>query len=223
MSAPQGTAEWLAERAGHCTASRASDVLAKIKVGEAATRRAYRIQLCTERLTGIPVQGYQNAAMLWGTATEPEARDAYEAMTGALVEQVGFIRHPELAWVGASPDGCLDDDGLLEIKCPESTTHLEWMLEERLPPKHMPQVQFQLWVTGRQWVDFVSYDPRFPEHLRLFTVRQERDERYIENLAAEVRGFQADVESMYERLNDRRPLVDLLVASLNPNALATQP
>lgn len=223
MSAAQGTPEWLQERAGHVTASRAADVLATIKNGEAATRRQYRVQVCTERLTGIPVQGYQNAAMLWGTMTEPEARSAYEAATGELVEQVGFIKHPEMEWVGASPDGCIDTDGLLEIKCPESTTHLEWMLEERLPPKHVPQVQFQLWVTGRQWVEFVSYDPRFPEPLRLFTVRVQRDEAYIATLAAEVQRFLADVQAMCDTLSKRGSLVDILVASIDPNHAATQP
>lgn len=201
MNAPvQGTAEWLSERAGHCTASRAADVLARIQKGEAATRRKYRIQLCTERLTGIPVSGYQNAAMQWGTATEPEARMAFEAKHGALVQEVGFIKHPKLAWVGASPDGCIDDDGLIEIKCPESTTHLDWMTQERVPPEHVPQIQFQLWVTGRQWCEFASYDPRFPPHLRLFTAHVKRDEKYIENLAGEVCNFLAEIDALYLKL-----------------------
>jgi putative phage-type endonuclease len=175
-------------------------VLAKIKAGEAATRRKYRIQLVTERLTGIPVQGYQNAAMQWGTATEPEARMAYEAHSGAFVEEVGFIKHPTIVWCGASPDGCIGDDGLLEIKCPESTTHLDWMSQERVPPEHIPQIQFQLWVTNRKYCDFVSYDPRFPEHLRLFTVRVKRDESYIENLSAEVCNFLSEVDALYLKL-----------------------
>jgi putative phage-type endonuclease len=223
VSAPQGSEAWFAERAGHCTASRASDVLARIKVGEAAERRKYRIQVVTERLTGIPVQGFQNAAMAWGTQTEPQAREAYEAETGELVQQVGFIKHPEIVWVGASPDGCIGDDGLLEIKCPESTTHLEWMDAERLPPKHVAQVQFQLWVTGRQWCDFVSYDPRFPEALRLFTLRVKRDDKYIENLAGEVCNFLAECDALYLRLTGKRTLMDDLVASIANNAVSTQP
>lgn len=223
MNAPQGTPEWLVERAGHATASRAADILARIKVGEASVRRKYRIQLVTERLTGIPVQGYTNAAMLWGTQTEPEAREAYEMQTGELVDQVGFIRHPQVMWCGASPDGCLQTDGLLELKCPESTTHLEWMDAERVPPEHIPQIMFQLWVTGRQWCDFVSYDPRFPQRLRLFIVRVKRDEKYIESLAAEVCNFLAEVDTMYLKLAGERTLVDDLVASLNPNAPASQP
>jgi len=220
MSAPQGSEAWLAERAGHCTASRAADVIAKIKAGEAATRRKYRVQLCTERLTGIPVSGYQNAAMLWGTQTEPEARSAYEEATGELVTQVGFLKHPTLAWVGASPDGCIGDDGLIEIKCPESTTHLEWRLEDRVPPEHVPQIQFQLWTTGRQYCDFVSYDPRFPEHLRLFIVRMKRNEEYIAMLAAEVQRFLSEVDAMLEQLS--KPLADILLKSIDANAVATQ-
>jgi putative phage-type endonuclease len=223
MSAPQGSEAWLAERAGHCTASRAADVLAKIKTGEADTRRKYRIQLVTERFTGIPAQGFQNAAMVWGTQTEPFAREAYEAETGELVQQVGFIKHPELAWVGASPDGCLGDDGLIEIKCPESTTHLEWMDAERVPPKHVPQIQFQLWVTGRTWCRFVSYDPRFPERLRLFMVKVRRDDKFIETLASEVTHFLAQVDELHGRLNGRTTLEQDLLASIDPNGPGSQP
>lgn len=200
MNAPQRTEEWFAERLGCCTASRASDVLARIKTGEAAVRRKYRIQLCTERLTGLPTASYQNAAMQWGTMTEPEARMAFEAERGAWVEEVGFIKHPEIAYCGASPDGTIGEDGLIEIKCPESTTHLDWTEQKRIPPEHIPQIQFQLWVTGRKWCDFVSYDPRFPERLRLFVVRAERDEKYIENLASEVCNFLAEVDALQQRL-----------------------
>jgi putative phage-type endonuclease len=222
MSAPQNTPEWLSERAGHCTASRVNDVQAKIKTGEAATRRKYRIQLCAERLTGIPTQGYQNAAMQWGTDTQPSAQIAFEAESGLLIQDVGFIKHPTIAWVGASPDGCIDDDGLVEYKCPESTTHLEWMDRGTVPSEHVAQIQFQLWVTGRQYCYFVSYDPRFPEHLRLFTVLVKRDDKYIENLAAEVCNFLAEVDALYLKLNGSRTLADDLIESLgDANHLAT--
>lgn len=200
----QGSQAWFAERVGHCTASRAADVLAKIKTGEAATRRKYRIQLVTERLTGAPVTGYQNAAMLWGTQTEPEARMALEAATGVIVQEVGFIKHPTIPWVGGSPDGTIGDDGLLEIKCPESTTHLEWLEQNRVPPEHIPQLQFQLWVTGRKFVDFVSYDPRFPDGLQLFVVRVPRDDAYIKTLETEVMDFLAVAEEMVQRLLMRK-------------------
>lgn len=200
MNAPQGTDAWLVERCGCATASRAADVMARIKTGEAATRRKYRVQLLTERLTGNPVQGYVNAAMQWGTQTEPAGREAYEAECGELVEQVGFLKHPDLKWVGASPDGMVGRDGMLEIKCPESTTHLEWLDGHRVPPEHLPQIQFQMWVTGRAWVDFVSFDPRFPPHLQLFICRAPRDEAYIGGLQAEVIRFLREVETSYNAL-----------------------
>lgn len=200
MNAPQRTEAWLQERIGHCTASQFSDVLSKIKTGEAATRRKYRIKLITERLTGMPVQGYVNAAMQWGTQTEPEARMAYEALRGALVEETGFLKHPRMAWCGASPDGLVGDDGMVEIKCPESTTHLEWMDGHAVPAEHIPQIQGQMLVTGRKWVDFVSYDPRFPAHLQLFVVRVPRDEEYIQKLEAEVSRFLAEVNTSYNAL-----------------------
>jgi putative phage-type endonuclease len=201
MNAPvQGTQEWLAERAGHATASRFADVLATIKTGEAASRRAYRMQLVTERLTGNPVVGYTNAAMAWGTMTEPEARQAYEAHTGVLVDQVGFVKHKIIPWCGASPDGRIEHDGLVEIKCPESTTHLEWLEAGKAPSKHIPQIQGQLWVENRQWCDFVSYDPRFPENLQLFIVRVNRDDEYIKALETAVKEFLGGVDEMVKRL-----------------------
>lgn len=203
MNAPQRSEAWLAERCGCATASRFSDVLARIKTGEAATRRKYRMQLVTERLTGNPVQGYVNSAMQWGTETEPEARAAYEAERGVLVQETGFVKHPSMAWCGGSPDGTLEDDGLIEIKCPESTTHLEWMTNGVVPPEHVPQIQGQMWVTGRQYVDFVSYDPRFPAHLQLFVVRVERDENYIDSLAVAVGDFLREVHAMHSKLMER--------------------
>lgn len=203
MSAPQGTLEWRIERAGHATASRFCDVLAKIKSGESADRRKYRLQLVTERLTGLPIDGYTNAAMQWGIDTEPAARSAYEAHTGRIVTTAGFIRHQNLPWCGVSPDGLVGGDGGLEIKCPESHTHVEYLTAGQLPAKYKPQVQGQMWVTGRQWVDFVSFDPRMPEHLRLLVVRVERDDDYIQFLAGEVERFLGEVEADYQRLMQR--------------------
>lgn len=205
MNAPlQGTQEWLSERAGHATASRASDVLARIKTGEAAVRRGYRIQLVTERLTGNPITGYTNAAMAWGVATEPLAREAYEAETGVMVEQAGFIKHPTVPWCGMSPDGLIEAKGLLECKCPESHTHLEYIEAGKAPDKYIPQMQFQMWVSDRQWCDFVSFDPRFPENLQLFIVRVPRDDKYIATLETEVKDFLAGVDEMVNRLLERK-------------------
>jgi putative phage-type endonuclease len=203
MNAPQQTEGWLLERCGCATASRFSDVMAKIKTGEAATRRKYRIQIVTERLTNRPTPSYQNAAMMWGTQTEPEARMAYEAERGVIVHETGFIKHPVIAFCGASPDGLIGDDGMLELKCPESTTHMEWMEGGKAPSEHIPQIQGQLAVTGRQWVDFASYDPRFPDGLQLFIVRVMRDDAYIQELEAGVMGFLSEVDSMIVKLLGR--------------------
>ncbi len=200
MSADQQTEDWMLERLGHASASRASDILAKIRTGESASRRKYRIQLTTERLTKKPTVGYQNAAMQWGIEQEPYARMAYAAKTGADVEQVGFIKHAKMLWCGASPDGLIGVDGMVEIKCPESATHLEWLEQNRVPPEHIGQIQFQLWVTGRLWNDFVSFDPRFPEHLQLFVIRAPRDDKFISELAAEVGAFLVEVDSLYNKL-----------------------
>jgi len=203
MSAEQGTPEWRQERAGKATASCFSDIQAKIKTGEASTRIKYRIQLVTERLTGNPVEGFTNAAMQWGIEREPEARMAYEARQGVFAEKVGFMPHPTIDRCGASPDSMVGDDGMVEIKCPLSTTHLTWMEAGVVPSEHIAQIQGQMAVAGRRWVDFVSYDPRFPEGLQLFIVRVLRDEAYIANLENEIRIFLAGVDQMVERLLKR--------------------
>lgn len=196
----QGTEEWLRERAGHATASCFKDILAKIKSGEAATRRNYRLRLVTERLIGAPVQTYQNTAMQWGTEQEPHARMAYESLTGRLVEEVGFIKHPSITWVGVSPDGLISDDGGIEIKCPyESTVHVN-TLETGMPSEHMAQIQGAMWITGRRWWEFVSFDPRMPDGLKLYSQRIARDNSYIETLEKEVLTFLAEVESKHAEL-----------------------
>lgn len=197
----QGSEAWKKERAGHATASRFKDVLARIKTGEAATRRNYRVQLVTERLIGAPIaNGFTSKAMEWGTQTEPLARLAYEAHTSEPVEETGFLLHPSLDWCGASPDGLIGSDGILEIKCPEPATHMEWLLDGVLPSEHVAQVQGQLWITGRKWAHFVSFDPRFPENLQLLLVRVERDEEYIAKLEKEVRIFLREVDQLHDRL-----------------------
>lgn len=193
----QRTPEWFQERCGRVTASRFKDVMAKIKSGEAADRRNYRAQIVCERLTGTPAESFTNAAMQWGTDTEPYAREAYET-AGELVEEVGFVKHPELM-AGASPDGLVGDDGLVEIKCPNTATHMDTLLSG-FPSGHTPQIQGQLWITGRKWCDFVSFDPRMPEKLRMVTFRIVRDGEYITKLETEVRKFLSEVESMYQQL-----------------------
>ena len=188
----QGSPEWFAARCGRATASRFADVLAKIKSGEAAGRRNYKAQLVAERLTGVPAESYTNAAMTWGTDNEPFARAAYEAQTGNLVEQIAFIPHAELM-AGASPDGLIDADGGIEIKCPNTATHIDALLKG-MPADHIPQIQGCMWLSGRQWWDFVSFDPRMPERLQLYVQRVPRDEAYITQLAAEVIVFLKEVD-----------------------------
>jgi putative phage-type endonuclease len=203
MNAPQGTEAWLIERAGHATASCFDAVLAKIKSGEAMTRRKYRLRLVTERLTGLPTPSFKNAAMEWGVATEPFGRMAYEAATGMLAIEAPFRKHPTIAWCGCSPDGEIEDDGLLEIKCPDSTTHVEYLTAGVMPSDYIPQVQGQMWVTGRAYCDFVSFDPRMPANLQLFRVRVERDDAYCERLEAEVLQFLDETAALEQRLRER--------------------
>lgn len=197
----QGGEEWFAERCGFATASRFKDVLAKVKSGEAAGRRNYRAQIVCERLTGRPAESYTNAAMEWGTATEPVARMAYEARTGNIVIETGFIKHASIL-AGASPDGLVGDDGMTEFKCPNTATHIDTLLKG-MSPDHMPQVQGQMWITGRQWVDFVSFDPRLPERMQLHIQRIERDAEYIKALEAEVIAFLSEVFDTIEQLEKK--------------------
>lgn len=188
----QRTDEWYVARLGRATASNFGKVLAKIKTGEAADRRNYRAQLVIERLTGNRQEGYSNAAMQWGTEQEPFARIAYMADRGVDVQEVGFIQHATLM-AGCSPDGLIAADGLIEIKCPVSATHIETLKTQHMPLEHMPQVQGQMWIAGRQWCDFVSYDPRMPEKLQMFVQRIPRDDQYIKALAFEVERFLEEV------------------------------
>lgn len=207
--AEQGSAEWFAERCGCVTASRVADVVAKTKSGYSASRATYMGQLIAERLTGEPMAGFTNAAMQWGTDVEPQARVAYEFYTDASVGQTGFVKHPTIDQTGASPDGLVGDDGLVEIKCPETKTHIETLLGQAVPGKYITQIQWQLACTGRQWCDFVSFDPRMPESMSLFVSRVERDNERIEELEREVIVF----------LNELRDKVDRLRAEYDPEPL----
>ena len=190
----QGTAEWLELRLGKVTASRVADVVAKTKTGYSASRANYMAQLVAERLTGTVQDSYQSDAMRWGTNVEDEARAAYEFKTGDMVETVGFIPHPRIEMSGASPDGLVADRGLIEIKCPNTATHIETLLGQNVPGKYITQIQWQLASTGRDWCDFVSFDPRIPERMRLFVQRIERDDKRIEELESEVIAFLKELD-----------------------------
>lgn len=191
----QRTSQWFQERLGHVTASRASDAIAG---KDTATRRNYLVQLVAERLTGQQQESFTNAAMQWGTDTEPLAKAAYQSEHD-WVDDVGFIRHPSIEWFGASPDGFVKD-GLIEIKCPNTSTHLDWRLDGVVPTKHKPQMLAQLACTGRKWVDFVSFDPRLPEKLQLFVVRFEPDQKEIDALETKIKAFLADVQTAINKL-----------------------
>jgi putative phage-type endonuclease len=199
----QGSVEWHLQRLGKVTASRVADVLSKGKSGESASRKNYRTELVVQRLTGVPGESFTNAAMEWGTTTEPLARVAYEAEMGVFVNQVAFVEHPTIANFGCSPDGLIGD-GLIEIKCPNSSTHIEYLTDDKPPAKYIPQMQCQMAVTGAKWCDFVSFDPRLPNDLQLFVVRLERDVSYIMSMEAEVDKFLKEVEEMFTKLKERK-------------------
>lgn len=203
MIAPQGSAEWLSARAGCLTASAIADMLAKTKTGESASRANLRARLVAERLTGIPQDGFSNAAMQWGNEQEPFARAAYEIHSGNLVDQTGLVMHPNIPYAGASPDGLIDECGLVEIKCPNTATHVEYLLSGTPPNKYQPQMMWQMECTGRQWCDFVSFDPRMPEHLQLFVVRFERDEERLDDLRKEAIAFLAEVDALILQLTKK--------------------
>lgn len=191
----QGSPEWHAMRLGKVTASRVADVIAKTKTGVSASRAKYAGELIAERLTGAPAERYTNAAMAWGNEQEPEARKTYSFYRDTDVVQVAFVPHPVIGDSGASPDGMVDVDGLLEIKCPETHTHIETLISKEVPSKYVPQMQWQMACTGRKWCDFVSYDPRLPESMRFFCQRVHRDDAYIASLETEVVGFLNEVRS----------------------------
>jgi putative phage-type endonuclease len=196
----QGSDEWLRARLGKATASRVSDIVARTKTGWGASRANYAAQLIAERLTGALVESYTNAAMQWGTATEAEARLAYADSVIETVTEVGFIPHPVIVMTGASPDGLVGKEGLVEIKCPNTATHIDILLAERIPDKYILQMQWQVACAERDYCDFVSYDPRLPAEMRLFVKRLERDDKRIAELSKEVAIFLDEVAEKVESL-----------------------
>ena len=202
----QGSDAWINSRLGKVTASRIAHIVAKTKSGYSTSRANYALELALERITNTPYEGFKkNAYMEWGTETEPAARCAYEAHTGMLVGEVGMIPHPTLAMTGASPDGLVGLDGQIEIKCPGSTKHLANLVSKQADEDYMCQMQWQMACTNRSWCDFVSYDPRFPEHLQLVVVRVPRNETFIADLEKEVKAFLAEIEAAVKKLNDLQP------------------
>ena len=199
----QRTPEWFAKRLGKVTASRIADLMAKTKTGPGASRANYLAQLVTERLTGTPTESYKSPAMDWGIEQEAAARAAYSARTGVLVDEVDFVDHPTMQ-AGASPDGLVGEDGLIEIKCPNTSTMLEYLEDRTIPTKYRLQIQWQLAVTGRDWCDFVAFDPRLPEHLQLLVIREPRNTDLVVEITHEVNRFLAEVERKVAFLKELR-------------------
>ena len=195
----QRTNEWHQQRLGRVTASSVYKVMAKTKTGYSADRENYQAQLVVERMTGQPAKSYSNAAMEWGVEQEANARAAYEAQMGKLVEEVGFIPHPTIPMCGASPDGVVGD-GLIEIKCPETATMIEMQLNQKIPDKYMKQMQLQMRCADKQWCHFVVYDPRMPERLQLLILHVDRDDKLIGEMEAEIIKFLAEVDEKVKKL-----------------------
>lgn len=196
----QGSDEWKAARLGKVTASRMADLMAKTKTGYGAGRANLMAQLIAEKLTGVSDDSYTNAAMAWGTEHEAEARAAYVFHCGLPVAEVGFIDHPHVPDSGASPDGTVGDDGLVEIKCPNTATHIDTLLSKAVPGKYVKQMLWQMACTGRKWADYCSYDPRMPANLSLFVKRVAFDAEAVKEMESEVVSFLAEMNVKIEQL-----------------------
>jgi putative phage-type endonuclease len=199
----QRSPEWFAARLGKVTASRVADLMATTKTGFSASRANYMAELICERLTGEPAEKFSNAAMQWGTDNEPQARAAYSFMHDLEVEECGFVLHPSIADFGASPDGLVGNDGLVEIKCPNTATHIETLLSETVSTKYFTQMQVQMACTGRAWCDFVSFDPRLPSDLQLWVRRFQRDDDAIRDIETKTQNFLSELEAKVEALRSR--------------------
>ena len=202
----QRTDDWFTARLGKVTASRVADVVAKTKTGVSASRGNYMAQLIVERLTGKPVESFSSSAMQWGTDTEPLARAAYELATDTMVEEIGFVEHESIPMCGASPDGLVGDDGLIEIKCPNTATHIETLINNTIDNRYVLQMQWQMACTDRKWCDFVSFDPRMPEALQMKIIRINFNEMLVVDLENQVEQFLNEVQEKLEILNNLKVL-----------------
>ena len=200
LDVEQGSEAWLQARLGKVSASRMADVTARTRSGYGASRANYAAELIVERLTGTPAERYTNAAMAWGTEKEPDAKDAYCFLRDAEIVPVGLVLHPTIAMACASPDGLIGDDGLIEVKCPLSATHIDTLLSETIPEKYVKQMMWQMACTGRQWCDFVSFDPRLPAEMQVFIRRVPRDNALILELEQETVKFLAEIDQTISKL-----------------------
>lgn len=196
----QRSKEWFDARLGRVTASMISDVMAKTKSGYSASRENYMSEKICEILTGRHIESYTSKEMQWGTDTEPLAIEEYENRTFSIVEKAGFIVHPEIEKSGASPDGLIGENGLIEVKCPNTSTHINFLLDKKIPSKYQLQMQFQLTCTHRDWCDFVSFDPRLPDDMKILIIRVFRDEKKIQEIEFEVKKFLDEMHKKIENL-----------------------
>jgi putative phage-type endonuclease len=203
----QRSPEWFAARLGKVTASRVAELMATTKSGYSASRANYMAELICERLTGSTAERYSNAAMQWGTDNEGAAKEAYAFIANATVEDIGFCQHPSIADFGASPDGLIGSDGLIEVKCPNTATHIETLLTDGIEGKYHTQMQVQMACTSRGWCDFVSFDPRLPVEMTLWVKRVERNAARITEIESEVRKFLTEMEGKISALNSRYAIV----------------
>lgn len=199
----QGSDEWRLARLGKVGASAVADATARTKTGWGASRANLAARLVAERLTGTLQESYTNDAMRWGVEKEPEARAFYEFVQGNKVEQVGLVLHPTIEHAVASPDGLVGDDGLVEIKCPNTATHIDTLLSGSADPRYTKQMQWQMACTGRQWVDWVSYDPRMPAEMQMFCARVNRDDAMIGELEQQITEFLSEVAQTVAQLRAR--------------------
>lgn len=197
----QGSIEWRMLRAGKVTASRVADVIAKTKTGYSTSRDNYMTELVIERF-GVISEGFTNSAMQHGTDCEPFARATYETKNKVMVTEIDFVNHPKIAMAGASPDGIVTD-GLIEIKCPNSTTHFNYLLAGVVPEKYKPQMAWQMACTGAKWCDFVSFDNRVPDGLQYFQIRYMRDDVYIAMLESEIVEFLKELDFKHNQLEQK--------------------
>lgn len=192
MNILQRSDDWYAERCGKVTASRVKDLNAKPSKGKALN--ALGLTILAERLTGVQKETPTNFYMQWGIDNEPHAIAAYENETGFFVNGTGLIDHPFIEMFGASPDGLVGENGQIEVKCPDTTTHLNTLLTKEVPEEHIPQITSQLACTRREWCDFVSYDPRLEPELQIIIIRVFAKDLNIEGLERDVRAFNRAIE-----------------------------
>lgn len=196
MTMQQGSVEWKKLRAGKVTGSRISDLTARSKDRKTwgVSRANYMAELIAERLTGVPFEGFSNAAMQWGTDTESQARETYAIETLLDIEEIAFIPHPTIEMAGCSPDGLVGTDGMAQFKCPQINTHIETLMDQSAPSKYIKQIQWEMACTGRSWSDFVSFNPLMPPTMQLFVKRVNRDPAMISELESAVRDFLSELD-----------------------------